>query len=83
MRMREVYLNCERYERTDQRRDQRNDFYYRDFQTRFGCLRLKIARSRNRSFLPSVIRLFQRRSEEVTLLGRVERQRREFDQKEQ
>jgi len=70
MRMREVYLNCERYERTDHRRDQRNGFYYRDFQTRFGCLRLKIARSRNRSFLPSVIGLFQRRSEEVTLLVR-------------
>ncbi len=70
MRLREAYLNCERYERTAERRDQRNGFYYRDFQTRFGCLRLKIARSRNRSFLPSVIRLFQRRSEDVTLLIR-------------
>ena len=70
LRLREVYLNCSRYERTADRRDQRNGFYYRDFQTRFGCLRLKIARSRNRSFLPAVIRLFQRRSEDVTLLVR-------------
>lgn len=70
LRLREAYLNCHRYERTPDRRDQRNGFYYRDFQTRFGCLRLKIARSRNRSFLPSVIRLFQRRSEDVTLLVR-------------
>ena len=64
IRLREVYLNCSRYERTADRRDQRNGFYYRDFQTRFGCLRLKIARSRNRSFLPAVIQLFQRRSED-------------------
>jgi Transposase, Mutator family/LexA-binding, inner membrane-associated putative hydrolase len=70
LRLREVYLNCCRYERTSERRDQRNGFYYRDFQTRFGCLRLKIARSRNRSFLPSVIQLFQRRAEDVTLLVR-------------
>ena len=70
IRLREAYLHCHRYERTSNRRDQRNGFYYRDFQTRFGCLRLKIARSRKRSFLPSVIQLFQRRSEDVTLLVR-------------
>ena len=49
IRLRETYLNCSRYERTSARRDQRNGFYHRDFQTRFGCLRLKIARSRTRS----------------------------------
>ena len=70
IRLREVYLNCARYERSSERRDQRNGFYHRDFQTRFGCLRLKIARSRTRSFLPAVIQLFQRRSEDVTLLVR-------------
>lgn len=70
MRMREVYLNCERYERSENRRDHRNGFYYREFQTRFGCLRLKIARSRNRSFLPAVIGLFQRRAVDVALLVR-------------
>ncbi len=70
--MRRVIPITEQYQhfRSSARRDQRNGFYYRDFQTRFGCLRLKIARSRNRSFLPSVIQLFQRRSEDVTLLVR-------------
>jgi transposase-like protein len=70
IRLRAAYLHCHRYERTTTRRGQRNGFYYRDFQTRFGCLRLKIARSRTRSFLPAVIHLFQRRSEDVTLLVR-------------
>lgn len=70
LRLREVYLNCSRYERSAERRDQRNGFYYREFQTRFGCLRLKIARSRTHSFLPAVIGLFQRRAEDVTLLVR-------------
>jgi putative transposase len=70
VRLREAYLHCNRYERTAARCDQRNGFYYRDFQTRFGGLRLKIARSRTRSFLPAVIQLFQRRSEDVTLLVR-------------
>jgi len=70
LRLREVYLNCQPYERNENRRDQRNGFYYRHFQTVFGCLRLKIARSRTRSFLPAVVGLFQRRSAEVTLLVR-------------
>lgn len=70
IRLREVYLNCARYQRSSERRDQRNGYYTRDFQTRFGCLRLKIARSRTRSFLPSVIQLFQRRAEDITLLVR-------------
>lgn len=70
LRLREAYLNCGPYQRSSDRRDQRNGFYYRDFQTRFGCLRLKIARSRSRSFLPSVMGLFQRRSADVTLLVR-------------
>jgi putative transposase len=70
LRLREAYLQCDRYERTADRRDQRNGFYQRDFQTRFGCLRLKIARSRQRSFLPALIQLFQRRSADLTLLVR-------------
>jgi len=68
--LREAYLHCHRYERTSKRRDQRNGFYYPDLQTRFGCLRLKIARSRTRSFCPPSSKLFQRRSEDVALLVR-------------
>jgi putative transposase len=70
LRLREIYLRCQPYERTADRCDQRNGFYFREFQTRFGNLRLKIARSRTRSFLPGVIQLFQRRAADVTLLVR-------------
>jgi putative transposase len=48
----------------------RNGHYLRDFVTRFGTLRLRIARSRKRGFLPEVIRKFQRRADEVCLLIR-------------
>jgi len=44
--------------------------YERDFVTRFGTLRLRIARSRKRGFLPAVLQKFQRRAEEVSLLIR-------------
>jgi transposase-like protein len=36
--------------------------------TRFGTIRLHIARTREKSFLPVGLRRFQRRAEEVTLL---------------
>jgi len=42
----------------------------RDFVTRFGTLRLRIARTRGKSFLPVGLRRFQRRAEEVSLLIR-------------
>jgi transposase-like protein len=38
--------------------------------TRFGVLRLRIARSRKRGFLPEVMKKFQRRAEEVTVMIR-------------
>jgi putative transposase len=38
--------------------------------TRFGTLRLRIARTRKKGFLPAVIKKFQRRAEEVGLLIR-------------
>jgi len=69
-RLRDVYLRCDAYQRADQRQDHRNGFYVRSFQTRLGELRLKIARSRKKTFLPGVIQLFQRRTEEVMLLIR-------------
>jgi transposase-like protein len=34
------------------RRDYRNGYYERDFVTRFGTLRLRITRTRGKSFLP-------------------------------
>ena len=38
--------------------------------TRFGTIRLRIARTRGQSFLPSGLKRFQRRAEEVSLLIR-------------
>ncbi len=48
----------------------RNGYYERDFVTRFGTIRLRIARTREKSFLPVGLRRFQRRAEEVSLLIR-------------
>jgi len=59
-----------RYGRSPVRKDHRNRYYLRDFVTRFGTLRLRIARRRQRGFLPEVIGKFQRRAEEVCLLIR-------------
>jgi transposase-like protein len=57
-----------RYQRTEQRTDYRNGYYWRSFVTRFGVLRLRIARSRKRGFPPEVMKKFQRRAEEVTVM---------------
>src|SRR6201984_3759652 len=56
--------------RRGKRRDYRNGYYERDFVTRFGTIRLRIARTRGKSFLPVGLRRFQRRAEEVSLLIR-------------
>jgi len=69
-RQRDRYVCCDAYERREERRDYRNGYYERDFVTRFGTLRLRIARTRGRAFLPGGWRGFQRRAEEVTLLIR-------------
>ena len=69
-RQRDLYMVSPRYGRAEQRKDYRNGYYQRDFVTRFGTLRLKIARTRKRGFLPAVIQKFQRRAEEVSLLIR-------------
>lgn len=69
-RQRDLYMVSPRYTRPDQRKDYRNGYYTRDFVTRFGTLRLRIARTRKKGFLPAVIKKFQRRAEEVALLIR-------------
>ena len=69
-RQRDLYMVSPRYGRERQRQDYRNGYYERDFVTRFGTLRLRIARTRQRGFLPEVIQKFQRRAEEVSLLIR-------------
>jgi putative transposase len=70
-RQRDRFSGWGRYERrTGKRRRYRNGYYERDFVTRFGTIRLRIARTREKSFLPVGLRRFQRRAEEVSLLIR-------------
>jgi putative transposase len=72
MRERDRYVATESYERVEasKRRDYRNGYYERDFVTRLGTLRIRIARARGKSFLPAGLHRFQRRSEEVLMLIR-------------
>src|SRR6202167_5309147 len=61
-RQRDRFSGWGRYERRrGKRRDYRNGYYERDFVTRFGTIRLRIARTRGKSFLPVGLRRFQRR----------------------
>jgi putative transposase len=67
------YLGLKWYERGSEqqpRRDSRNGFYERDYVTALGVIRLRIPRTRLRSFLPRCIRPLERRSPEVAELIR-------------
>src|SRR5581483_10699275 len=55
-RQRDRYMVSPHYGRTKERKDYRNGYYERDFVTRFGTLRLRIARTRKRGFLPEVLK---------------------------
>jgi putative transposase len=72
IRDRDSYMRTgwhEPVERTS-RHDYRNGFYERDFVTRFGTVRLRIARTRGQNFLPQGLEKFQRRAEDVAILIR-------------
>jgi transposase-like protein len=70
-RQRDRYAVREVYQRRSNRRQPyRNGYYERDFVTRLGTLRLRIARTREKSFLPRGLQRFQRRAEEVAMLIR-------------
>lgn len=74
-RERDQFVGLRRYERyepgDDQcRADYRNGYYERDWVTTFGTIRLRIARTRGKAFLPQGLRLFQRRADQVALLIR-------------
>jgi len=69
-RRRDQAVRSEPWKQAATRRGQRNGFYFRDFVTRFGTLRLKIARTRERSFLPGGLERFQRRAADVMMLIR-------------
>jgi putative transposase len=66
------YLGLKWHERAEpaERVDYRNGFYERDYVTPLGVLRLRIPRTRQRSFLPRWIARMQRRAPEVAELIR-------------
>lgn len=66
------YLGLKWHERAarDERVDYRNGFYERDYVTPLGVLRLRIPRTRERSFLPRWIGRLKRRAPEVAELIR-------------
>ena len=67
------YLGLRWHERATEeqpRVDYRNGFYERDYVTPLGVLRLRIPRTRQRSFLPRWIRRLERRAPEVAELIR-------------
>ena len=71
LRERDRWIESEPYERLAMGpREYRNGFYERDFVTRLGTIRLRIARGRSKNFLPKGLEKFQRRASEVALLIR-------------
>jgi len=67
---RDRYLGVEEYERVEAPREHRNGFYQRKFATVFGTMVIRVARTRQRSFLPKEMERFQRRAPEVMMLIR-------------
>jgi putative transposase len=69
----EQYLGLRWYERPPEgevRTDSRNGFYERDYVTPLGIIRLRVPRTRRRSFLPRWLKRLERRSPEVAELIR-------------
>jgi len=70
-RQRDRYCGVGWHERGRSRKTSyRNGYYERDWVTRFGTIRLRIARTRAKNFLPTGLRRFQRRADCVALLIR-------------
>lgn len=71
-RDRDSYMKCGWHDRVapQDRADYRNGYYERDYVTRLGTIRLRIARTRGRSFIPKGLEKFQRRTEDVAMLIR-------------
>jgi putative transposase len=67
---RDRYLGGREYERSPDRADARTGFYARDFVTRLGTLRVRVARTRQRAFLPAGLARVERRAPEVLVLIR-------------
>jgi len=59
------YIQADDYERSESRQSQRNGYYERDFTTRVGTLELKVPRTRDGEFAPTVFERYQRNENNV------------------
>jgi putative transposase len=64
---RDKYLNAAAYERTNNRRDYRNGYYERDLVMSIGRLTLKVPRTRNGDFSPSLFERYARCDQALVL----------------
>jgi putative transposase len=69
-RERQRYVMRDAYERKPDSQDYRNGSYERDVVTRLGTIRFRVARTRQRGFLPPAVERLQRRAEDVAMLIR-------------
>lgn len=67
---RDRYLGVREYERSPARTDARNGSYERDCVTRLGPLRVRVARTWQRAFLPTGLAQLARRAPAVMMLIR-------------
>jgi len=61
------YIQADDYERSESRQSQRNGYYERDFTTRVGTLELKVPRTRDGEFAPTVFERYQRNERHCSL----------------
>ncbi len=60
-------IGCLPYERSKERRDYRNGYLLKDFETRFGVIEdISIPRARREGFFPSILRRWERREGKIS-----------------
>lgn len=64
---RDDYLQANPYERTDDRRDYRNGYYERDYTISIGKIKLRVPRTRNGDFSPTVFEKYARVDQALVL----------------
>ena len=61
------FMGCLPYERSPQRGNYRNGYFFREFETRFGAIEgIAIPRARKRGFFPSIFKRWQRREGKIS-----------------
>ncbi|CCO10348.2 transposase, Mutator family protein [Carnobacterium maltaromaticum LMA28] len=65
------YIQAEHYERSENRQSQRNGYYERNYTTRVGTLELKVPRTRDGKFSPTIFERYHR-NEKALLASMIE-----------